>query len=193
MPRGALSAVTLLAALAIALVAAAGAAAQQPTAEQIAAELRRAPVYQDPRAERSIDPQDLTELRREVAASGKPIYIAILPHSAGVPDEVIVDVARATQRRGTYAVVVGSAFRVASNAEPMKTALAESRAAFAAHRDEGPAAVLEDFVHRTAEPGVQGPAQQSDRGGGGPPWLLIIVLGVLLRTIPSPRRPRAAA
>ena len=40
----------------------------------------------------------------------------------------------------------------------MSTARAESRAAFAAHADDGVAAVLEDFVRRTAQPGVQGEA-----------------------------------
>ena len=38
------------------------------------------------------------------------------PRAAGDPDEVVVDVARWTGKRGTYAVVTGTGFRVASNA-----------------------------------------------------------------------------
>ena len=79
----------------------------------------------------------------------------------------MVDLARATRRRGTYAVVVGNSFRAVSNAEPQKTAAAEATAAFKAHSGEGVEAVLADFVERTAQDGVQGDDGGGDGGGGG--------------------------
>ena len=199
--RGTLAALATVAALAAALAAAATAGAQDAAVDRAARALRSAPVYQDSGAERALGPQDLTELRRRVAAANQPIYVAILPRSAGAPDGVVVDVARAAGRRGTYAVVVGNTFRVVSNAEPQSTAAAESRAALDAHRDEGVAAVLEDFVQRTAQPGVQdgggggGGGGGADGGGGGVPWLLILLLGggafFALRTFGRGRRRRA--
>src|SRR6185503_11461653 len=87
-----------------------------------------------------------------------------------------------------------------SNAEPMSTARAESRAAFAGHADDGVAAVLEDFVRRTAQPGVQGEAVaggdgNGGGGGGGFPWLPVIVVGgaglFAVRAVSRGRRRRA--
>ena len=185
----------LLALLALGLAAAAPAAAQQAAVDRAARALRQAPVYQDPAAERALSPADLTELRRLVAASGKPIYIAIVLRSAGAPDGVVVDLARAAGRRGTYGVVVGNTFRAVSNAEPQRTAASESRAALEAHRSDGVAAVLEDFVRRTAQPGVQADTgRPTGDGGGGVPWVAILLLGAgglfALRAVGRGRRRR---
>ena len=200
MPR---SLLVLLAALALTLAGGAVAVAQgvdQAEVDKAASALARDPVYQDPAAENALDAGELRDLRRTVRDTGKPISVAILPRSAGNPDDVVVDIARATGRRGTYAVVTGNSFRVASNAEPMSTAIAESRAAFAAHRSDGVGAVLEDFVRRTAQPGVQGPPDADasgggGNGGGGVPWLLIVILGgvgfLAFRSFGRGRRRRA--
>jgi hypothetical protein len=186
-----------------ALLAPVAAQAQQ-VVERAAAALQNAPVYEDPAAERKISDAELAALRREIEATRKPIFVAILPRSAGAPDGVVVDLARATRRTGTYAVVVGNTFRAASNAEPQGTAAAESRAALEAHRTEGVAAVLEDFVRRTAEPGVQAGGQGGGStggggnggGGSGTPWLLILILGggglFALRAFGRRRQQRAA-
>src|SRR5919206_428529 len=85
----------------------------------------------------------------------------LIERGTGADRQLVVYDASATGRRGTYAVVVGNRFRVVSNAEPQSTAAAESRAALNAHRNDGVAAVLEDFVKRTNQQGVQG-----DGGGG---------------------------
>ena len=154
MPR---SLLVLLAALALTLAGGAVAVAQgvdQAEIDKAASALARDPVYQDPAAENALDAGELRDLRRTVRDTGKPISVAILPRSAGDPDDVVVDIARTTGQRGTYAVVTGTGFRVASNAEPMSTARAESRAAFAAHQSDGVAAVLEDFVRRSCASSV---------------------------------------
>ena len=184
--------------IAAALVVAAPAGAQGTVADRAAPALQSAPVYQDPSAERALSSSDLAALRRQVASSSAPVYVAILPASAGAPDGVVVDVARATGRRGTYAVVVGNRFRVVSNAEPQSTAAAESRAALNAHRNDGVAAVLEDFVKRTNQQGVQGDDGGGSGGGGGggfPGWLLILIVAgggfLLFRAFGRRRQERA--
>ena len=92
-----------LLAVAAVLVVAAPAAAQGTVAERAAQALQSAPVYQDPSAERALSSSDLAALRRQVASSSAPVYVAILPASAGAPDGVVVDVARATGRRSRSA------------------------------------------------------------------------------------------
>src|SRR3954471_22110055 len=161
------TALTMLAALVAALFFTGVAGAQGTAVEEAAQALQGDPVYQDASAERKISDAELADLRRQVRGTNKPIYIAILPRSAGAPDGVVVDVARETRRRGTYGVVVGDKFRAVSNAEPQSTATAESRAAIGGHSSDGVAAVLSDFVDRTAQPGVQGPADSGGDGGGG--------------------------
>jgi hypothetical protein len=191
--------VVLLAALA--LVVSAAPAVADPV-DDAARALRSDPVYQDPSAERAVSQGDLNALRREIDGTGKPVFIAILPASAGPPDGVVVDVGRRTGRAGTYGVVTGNSFRAASSIEPPGTAAAESRAAFLAHRDEGVTPVLEDFVRRTAQPGVQGPAGEGGGGGGGSggggfPLVAVLLLGggalLAVRAVSRGRRRRAEA
>ncbi|MEY2535690.1 MAG: hypothetical protein QOF29_3600, partial [bacterium] len=194
--------ITVLAALALLLLPAAAGA--QAVVDRAAEALRENPVYEDPAAENELPDAEIAALRRQIEQTGKPIFVAILPASAGAADGVVVDLARAAGRTGTYAVVVGNRFRVVSNAEPQRVAVAESRAALEAHRGEGVAAVLEDFVRRTAEPGVQGDGggeaagQGQGRdggGGGGTPWLLILLLAggglFALRAVGRGRQRRA--
>jgi hypothetical protein len=200
-PRLAIALLTL--AVALALAAPAGAQdSGQAVIDRAASALRSAPVYQDPAAETKLSDSELSDLRRLVADQTVPIYIALLPGSAGAANGVVVDLGQAVGRRGTYAVIVRRSFRAASNAQPEGVAGAESRAAFQAHRDEGAAAVLEDFVRRTAQEGVQAPGG-SDGGsggggesGGGTPWFLVLILGVLaffgFRAFGRRRRQRAA-
>jgi hypothetical protein len=189
--------------LAATLAAPAAAGAQGEVVERAAQALRDAPVYQDPGAERALDKDELAALRREVQATGDRIFVAILPSSAGRPDDVTPQLARATRRDGTFAIVVGNSFRAVSNTEPQRTAAAEATAALDERGSDGAAAVLEDFVRRTAQPGLQAPAAEgggngggdANGGGGGAPWLLILLLaggGLLaLRAAGRGRRRRA--
>jgi hypothetical protein len=187
------TALALAAALLLGLAATAG--AQGTAVERAAQALQNDPVYQDPSAERRLSSGDLAALRRQIQSGDKPVFVAILPRSAGAPDGVVVDLGRATGRTGTYAVVVGNGFRAASNAEAKGTAGAEAAAAFKAHRSDGVAAVLEDFVKRTNEAGVQGDTGDGGGGGGFPSWLLILIVAggafFLLRAAGRTRRRRA--
>ncbi len=191
-----------LLALAATLAAPALAGAQSEAVDRAAQALRDAPVYQDPAAERALSEDELAALRREVEAAGDRIFIAILPETAGRPDDVTPQLARATERDGTFGIIVGNSFRAVSNTEPQRTAAAEATAALDEHSGDGAAAVLEDFVRRTAEPGLQAPAAEGagndgggSGGGGGVPWLLILLLAggglFALRAAGRGRRRRA--
>ncbi|HEX2050605.1 MAG TPA: hypothetical protein VHJ34_08230, partial [Actinomycetota bacterium] len=161
----------------------AAAGAQGAVVERAAQALRSDSVYQDSSAERRLGRGELADLRRQIEATGDPIFIAILPSSAGPANAVLRQAARATGRDGTYGVVVGSVFRAGSTTEATGVAPAEASAAIQERRQDGVAAVLEDFVRRSAEPGLQ--AQGSGRtapsgggnDGGGFPWLLVLLLG----------------
>ena len=63
------AAVALLVAVGLVLAGATGAGAQGAAVDRAARALQSAPVYQDPAAENALGAQDLTELRRQVAAS----------------------------------------------------------------------------------------------------------------------------
>jgi hypothetical protein len=179
--------------LTLGLALAPAALAADPVTEATQA-LRTDPVYQAPRAELALRPAQLDELRTHIRDSGAPVYVAILPAAAGDPVRVLSSVAPGSGRAGVFAVVVGRTLRAASNTEAKGTAGAEATAAFQAHHGQGLLRVLEDFVDRSARPGVQGPPR---RGGGGAPWLLIVLLcgaGGLLaaRTLGRGRRRRQA-
>src|SRR4051794_31733319 len=114
------------------------------------------------------------------------MYVAVLPASAvdeagGSADEVVPRLAAQVGRRGTYAVVVGNHFRVGSNT--VRGASDAATAALQAHGSDGAAAVLEDFVDRTAEArGAGGGSGGSGAGDGGPgtsPAAPLILLGVI--------------
>ncbi len=187
--------------LAALLLVPASAGAQSAEVEEGARALRDTPVFQDAEAELGLSRAQLEGLREEIERSGDPIFIAILPASAGGPREVTGALPEAAGRRGTYGVVVGRAFRAVSTSQPQRIARAEATAALQENRGAGPTAVLEDFVRRSAQEGLQAPsgAASSGRGdgdrGGGTPWFLILLLiggGLLfLRAARSGRRRRA--
>jgi hypothetical protein len=160
----------------VAVVALAGAGQEIDPVTAAAESLPRDPVYVDPSAERALTDDEADRLRDEIRASGTPVFVAVLPSSAGDPDDVVRRLSDETGLSGTYAAVVGDGFRAGStdlaNADELATA------SFQAASGEGAAAVLLDFVDRTAAeaaggaspaPGDGVPATPDDdgRGDGG--------------------------
>ena len=141
-----------------------------PIISDAAQALKTDNVYVDPAAERKISDSEADELRREITNSGTAIFIAVLPAAAvdevgGDANQVPVALRDTTALAGTYAAIAGNSFRAAGPAASIATA------AFQARRDEGVAAVLSEFVQRTAaaQPGSGGaldPAPSSDTGNG---------------------------
>ena len=118
----------LVALLVVALPPAVARAHGQVIIKQAGEELRSDPVWVDPNAIPSLDAEEADRLRRRIDESGRGIYVAVLPadalHEARTADEVLRQVARATGRPGTYAVVVGGQFRAASSAGPERAQVA---------------------------------------------------------------------
>jgi hypothetical protein len=161
-----------------------GTARAQGELDQAADGLKLDPVYVDPDAERAISDDQAEELRQEIANSDAgPIFIAVLEAKAAREaggDEVAAlrEIARAVGQQGTYAAVIGSSFRAGATDGVMPQAGELANEAFAAHHDDGVAAVLEDFVARVDRAGGNGASSSDGGGGGGFPVGLLLLLGI---------------
>ncbi len=108
----------MLVALILAVLTAAPAMA---SADSVAAELAKNPVFVDPNAPIKVD---ANALLKQVEAAGTPIFIAVLPDEArtetnGNTDELGAKIADALNERGTYLVTAGTKYTAAStHAEP---------------------------------------------------------------------------
>jgi hypothetical protein len=136
--------------------------------------LRRDPVFVHVEAERALTEADAERLRDEIRSSGTPVFVAVLPSSAGNVDDVVRRLLQETGLSGTYAVIVGDQFRATST--ELSDADEVATAAFQAASAAGPAAVLLRFVDDVAAasaggslppgPGDSGGSQDDDDGGG---------------------------
>ncbi|MFM7212911.1 MAG: hypothetical protein ACKOYQ_13120, partial [Actinomycetota bacterium] len=171
----------LLAALAL---IAAPAALARTSVDAIASALRNDPDYNDPSAENALTPGQATDLRDQIAATGLPIYIAVLPNTAateaGGPDALLRDLRNAVGREGVYAVIAGNSFRAGSTSGSV-TSIADD--AFSSQSANGPFAVLEAFVtgvDAQYNDSGQSSGGDSSAGGGGSSWTGLIILVVIL-------------
>jgi hypothetical protein len=192
--------VRLLPALFSALLLLAGAAQAQDTLGSAADSLRRDPVYVDPDAERAISESEAERLRRAIAREDAgPLYLAILPAAAadqagGDPEAVLLEIARGVDEPGTYAVIVGDAFRAGATDGVLPGGAAGELAseAFEAESGAGPTAVLGDFVRRVgdARAGESGGSGRGENGGFPVGLLLLLLLAVPLALVSLSRRRR---
>jgi hypothetical protein len=171
--------------LVLAVLAAGPAAAQATTAAQVAAELKKSPVYVDSAAEADIAKDAVLDRVRE---AGTPIYIAVLPTAArdeygGSLEELTKAIANGVHRNGTYMVVSGSDWEAGNVGGAIPPGQASALATQAAndHRDDPEAAVLQ-WVDQVSSAAKGEPAAQSggDGGGGGVGIGTIAVLVALL-------------
>ena len=133
--------------------------------DRTATALQSNPVYVDPSAEKSITSAQAERLRTEIETKGHgPIYIAVLPNAAideagGDAVGVANELHRQLGNPGVYAVVAGGHFRALSSDLGEGKAGKLATQAFNAHRNDGIAATLVDFVDRVG-------AERSGKGGG---------------------------
>ena len=133
-------------------------AADDPVAEAAAA-LTSDPVFVDPTAERALDAGEASDLRASIRDAGTPVFVAVLPGSAGDAGAVVRSLVDEVGLSGTYAAIVGNEFRAVSTQLADADEIATS--AFQAESGSGQAAVLERFVEDVAAAGTAG------RGTGG--------------------------
>ncbi len=163
--------------------------------DSAAADLRSgASVYVDPQAQLPLSAADAAALSSQISSTRLPIFIAVLPSSAGAdPASVLVELKDAVGIGGIYGVVVGNDFRAGSTTGDV-SGLATS--AFRAQRDNGLAAVLTEFVSLadTEFNGATPPAPSSEGGSGETSFLLVLFAGamVVLVVVVIRRRRRQA-
>jgi hypothetical protein len=155
------------------LVVAAPAAAAQEVIDRAAEALHRDPVYVDRGAPGVISEDEADELRERVRELPPgSLFVSVLPEVPSTePEDVVLELANRLGISSTHAVLVGNSFRVAGTAEARRAA----DEAFAAHRSDGPAAVLLDFVDRM--PGGREPG--GEEGGDGAGAGALVLLGLV--------------
>jgi len=133
--------------------------------------LRDDPVYVDPAAELA-DQVDAAALRSRIAATGAPIFVAVLPASAteGSAGRTLVALREAVGEEGTYALAVGDEFRTLSDAFE---AAGPGEAARAAHPDDLQATLIA-FIDRA------GRERTRARDSGSPLGALVAVGALVL-------------
>src|SRR4051794_8696079 len=126
--------------------------------------LRSDPVYVDSSAELA-DAVDADKLREKIRGSGAaPMFVAVLPASAGAPAEVLEQLHQAVGTRGTYAVLVGRSFRAGSDRYA-----AGADATAARQESDTPEETLEAFIARVGDrqAGRSPSGSGSGSGSGG--------------------------
>jgi hypothetical protein len=163
-------------------VMAAGPAAASATPAEVAAALRKDPVYVDPEATADIS---AAAVRERVFDAGTPIYIAVLPESArsgsgGSVTELGRAIANELRRNGTYMVVSGDQWAAANFGGAIPRGRAQELASQAVddHPDDPQAAVLQ-WVDGVAAAARGEPAAQSGGDGGGGAGGVIATVAVL--------------
>ena len=172
---------TLALALAAVAVLMPATAMARTSIDAVASALRSDPVYNDPSAENALTPGQADDLRGQIAATGLPIYIAVLPASAaaeaGSPESLLTDLRNAVGRDGVYAVIAGNSFRAGSTSGSV-TAVADD--AFQSQKSNGPFAVLEAFVAGVDSQYNGGGSSGGGSSGGGFPFVGLIILLVIV-------------
>lgn len=169
--------------IAAALVAVPSAAAAG-IVDTAARQLRTDPVYVDPAARNVLPPagEQRVEDAIETAGAG-PLYVVVLPESAsreagGDATETLRAIAVKLHRRGTYAGVIGNHFRALSNVLPAGTAGELATQAIDAHRSDGVAATLVDFVDHVAD--ARNGTDSSNGSGSSNWWVAILAIGAAI-------------
>jgi hypothetical protein len=160
-------------------------------ADDAATALRSNPVYLDPEAPAELTASEARDLRDRVVDAGTPIYIALLPRTAGAVEDVLVDLREAVGFRGTYVVVVGDELRATSNVVPDADLVANR--VLQAQGAEGVAPTLAALVDELGDAAAgsgstgDGPVATTDAGSEGaeeergtsPVLLIVLVVAVV--------------
>ena len=172
----------LLLSVLVLLITATAASATQ--LDDTVAALRSSPVYVAPGAKPSLSTAEQQQVRAAIDRAGTPLYIAVLPKRAldetgGSPVEFVRRLGVTESQPGTYAIVAGGEFRAASDQFGRGRAADLATKAFNAHRGDGLAATLVDFVDRVGQAKRSGDSGSGgSRGGGsGGLWILALLAG----------------
>lgn len=143
----------------------------------VATALRSDPVFVDPAAPTAISDSEADALRDQIAESGNPIYIAVLPDTGTSADQTLRDIGSGVNQPGIYAVIVGNAFRAGSTSGSVSALATE---AFNAQASNGAYAVLSEFVSLVS---TQGSASSGSTTTGSSSWSGLIVFLIVIAFI----------
>ena len=158
-------------------------ATQSRAVDRVVAALGDDPIYVAADAERGLSGVERESVRRAIAQSGSgPVYVAVVGRDAvneagGDPAGLLREIATTLRRPGTYVLAAGSTLRAASTLLDRGQAGELATEALEARRGEGLAAILRDFIARTAE-ARRAAAEPKDSGGGIPGWILLALIGI---------------
>src|SRR4051812_47729288 len=130
--------------------------------QQAAGALRSDPVYVDPAADVEFDAGRVRERVRKGDAG--PVFVAVLPASAGDVTGVARELSRAVGRDGGYAVIVGRSFAGGGTNISVRDLATD---AVREKRSEGATAIVLDFIDKVAERRAGEGGSGSSSGGGG--------------------------
>ncbi len=164
----------------LAVVAAPAAHAAPDVTDAVSALRAGDTVYSDPNAENALSSAEISRLTAAANASGIPMFIAVLPESAaggGSADDVLVALNGEIGMAGVYAVVVGNQFRAGSTSGSASDLATQ---AFRAQRDNGVAAVLDEFIALASARAAGGSPATADTSAGGDGTAVLVVFGLLI-------------
>jgi LPXTG-motif cell wall-anchored protein len=176
---------TAVAVVAAALVFVLPASAQDRIDSAVAG-LQSNPVHVDPDSAGELSQSDASRVATEIdRRNAGPLYIVVMPGSAadsfgGDPVSVLREIQSRLGRPGTYAGLIGNHFRAGATGGILEQGEAGRLAAdaFNAHRSDGVAAVLTDFVDRVGSARAGG-GSSGDGGGGDSGTGSLVLLGLL--------------
>jgi uncharacterized membrane protein YgcG len=136
--------------------------------ETAAAELRKGPVYVDPRATGELGPAQAGALADRIRIADKPVFVAVLPAAAEFPEQTVLrDLRSAVGITGVYAVQLGDRFNAGADAEVMPRNALDNLVGQVQRSSSGDAgAELTSFVNQALEQ-AKGSAPASWGGGAG--------------------------
>ncbi|HEX8132363.1 MAG TPA: hypothetical protein VF880_02880, partial [Actinomycetes bacterium] len=145
-------ALPVLAAALLGVAVTAAPAAAGPWVDRITGSLRGDPLYVDPAARPTLTPAAAAQVRARIAATGTPVFVAVLPREAlaeagGSAGRLAAMVAGSLDRPGTYLVVAGGQPGAGSDTLAQGEAAGLASAAFRSHPGDLRGAVL-DVVGR---------------------------------------------
>jgi hypothetical protein len=135
--------------------------------EVAAAELRKGPVYVDPRASGELSPSQADGLRNTIEKAGRPIFVAVLPATREFPSQTVLqDLRSAVGITGVYAVQLGDRFNAGADPRVMPRTAVANLVGQVQRSSAGDAAALRAFVEQAAQQ-ARGDAPGSWQGGSG--------------------------
>jgi len=134
-----------------------------------AAELKKGPVYVDPRASGELPRAQATDLGDTIKRADKPIFVAVLPTAPEFPPATVLqDLRSAVGITGVYAVQLGDRFDAGADPSVMSRNAVDNLVGQVERASGGDAtAALNSFVDQAAaQAGGQAPGSWSGRVGG---------------------------